>query len=138
VASYFGAERKTENYFGAEMETERFCSVLGCWIPKAFTKCAHIVPKSFDTKNLAYIFGANDAALCSIRNGIIMSRVVEEGFDNGWMTIVPYGSVESTPTEWKSVLLKDEIKNDMIVKYDGRTWRWKVLYLENLTTEFTY
>ncbi len=110
-----------------ESQEKRFCSILGIWIKTAYTKCAHIVPKSFETKNLAYIFGTNDAALASVRNGIIMNRVFEEAFDNGWVTIVPYGSVEVTPTEWKVVLLNDAVKQYTVFTEDGgKLWRFEV------------
>lgn len=121
VAEYLGAERVVGT------DTQRFCSILGIWISKVYTKCAHIVPKSFETKNLAYIFGANDAALASVRNGIIVNRKFEEAFNNGWVTIVPDGSVESTPTQWKVVLLNDAVKRDTVFTEEGgRLWRFEV------------
>jgi len=107
VAEYLGAERLLES----EAEPQRWCSILGKWINKSLTTCAHIVPKSFDSRELGYIFGAGDAALSSVRNGIVMYRTIETAFDNGWITIVPDGSVESTPTEWKLVLMNDTVKN---------------------------
>lgn len=126
VAQYLGAEEVTGT------DTKRFCSILGIWITKAYTKCAHIVPKSFETKNLAYIFGANDAALASVRNGIIMNSKFEEAFDNGWVTIVPDGSVEATPTQWKVVLLNDRVKRDTVFTEDsGKLWRFEVMYLQD-------
>jgi hypothetical protein len=123
VAQYLGAERVLER------DTQRFCSVLGIWISKVYTKCAHIVPKSFETKNLAYIFGANDAALASVRNGIIMNCKFEEAFDNGWVTLVPDGSVESTPTQWKVVLLNDTVRRETVYTEEGgKLWRFEVMY----------
>lgn len=68
---------------GPNYDEQRFCSVLGCWMEKRYKKCAHIVPKSLKTKNLGYIFGAQDAALCSPRNGLIIYQVIEVAFDNG-------------------------------------------------------
>jgi hypothetical protein len=120
VVQYLGAERDLD------ADTQRFCSVLGMWITKSITKCAHIVPKSFETKNLAYIFGANDAALASVRNGIIMIRPFEEAFDNGWVTIVPDGSVEATPTQWKAVLLNDAVKRNTVYTSEEKVWRFEV------------
>jgi hypothetical protein len=49
------------------------------------TDIQHIAPKSFETKTSAYIFGVNDAALTSVRNGIVMNSRFEEAFDNGWL-----------------------------------------------------
>jgi hypothetical protein len=125
VAQYLGAEQVLG------MDTQRFCSVLGIWISKVYTKCAHIVPKSFETKNLAYIFGANDAALTSVRNGIIMNSKFEEAFDNGWVTIIPDGSVEVTPTQWKVVLLNDTVKRDTVYTSNGKLWRFEVMCSQN-------
>jgi hypothetical protein len=121
IVRYLGAETVVEH------DQKRFCSILVIWIDKAYTKCAHIVPKSFETKNLAYIFATNDAALACVRNGIIMNRKFEEAFDNGWVTIVPYGSVDTTPREWKVVLLNDTVKQYTVFTEDGgKLWRFEV------------
>jgi hypothetical protein len=126
VGEHLGAERLRGS------TEERFCSAMGVWMPKQYTKCAHLVPKSFETKHLAYMFGTDDAALANVRNGLIMNTIVEGGFDNGWITTVPYGSVEATPTEWQIILLKDSINNDTIYgEPGGRIWRWKVTYKSN-------
>lgn len=125
VIEYFGAET------GVNDAVERWCSVLGLWIVKEKTRCAHIVPKSFDSRELGYLFGAGDAALESVRNGIVMYQTIEGAFDNGWVTIVPDGSVERTPTQWKMVLLNQAVKNDTVYTEKDRhgvykTWRWTV------------
>lgn len=125
VGGYLAAERTV----GANREPERWCVVLGEWIPKSNTKCAHIIPKSLDSKNLAYLFGTDDAALESERNGLILQRSIEKAFDNGWIVIVPDGSVETTPTEWKMIVLNDQIANDTVYTKPNKFWRWKVSYL---------
>lgn len=66
----------------------RFCSAIGTWVLSAFTTCAHIIPKSLDSKELAYVFGVGDAAVGDFRNGIIMDNTVKSVFDKGWITIV--------------------------------------------------
>ena len=93
---------------------EAWCLALGQWLPSSMVKCAHIVPFSFESKELSYLFGVEDSALTSAKNGLFFNRVVEAGFDNGWIVIVPDGSVDSTPTEWKIILLNEKIKNDTI------------------------
>lgn len=90
-----------------EYPPELFCQVLG-YLPAASVKCAHIVPFSFASRELEYLFGAGDSALWSNRNGLMLNKVIEGAFDNGWVAIIPDGSVESTPTEWKIVLLDDQ------------------------------
>ena len=87
----------------------RWCCVLGKWELANDIKCAHIIPKSFAVKELDYMFGTNDAALESQRNGLMMRSTIEEAFDDGYIAIVPDGSVSATPTEWKVVIL-DESK----------------------------
>ena len=90
-------------------------------------KCAHITPFSFDSKELYYMFGTDDAALQDPRNGLMLNRVIEGAFDNGWIAIVPNGSVDQTPTEWKLVVLKDSIRNDTVYTplTGGAITRWR-------------
>ena len=121
VTEYYTAERQSE-----EKGVERWCMALGSWLPKAYTKCAHIIPKSFDTRELAYMFGVGDAALGSERNGLILCRGFEEGFDNGWAVIVPDGSVQATPTEWKIVVLNDAVKHHTVWAFPDHICRWSV------------
>ena len=83
-------------------------------------KCAHIVPFCFDSKELSYLFGTDDAALGSSRNGLFLNKIIKAGWDNGWIAIVPDGSVEATPTEWKLVLLNESIRNNMVYRSSGK------------------
>lgn len=57
------------------------------------------MPNCFDSEELAYVFRTDDAALRSWRNGLFLNNFIEGGCDNGWVAIVPDGSVETTPTE---------------------------------------
>ena len=90
-----------------------WCHVLG-WLPLDMVKCAHIVPFCFDCKELSYMFGTDDAALSSCRNGLFLNKFIERGWDNGWAAIIPDGSVETTPTEWKLVLLNESIRKNTV------------------------
>ena len=81
-------------YLASEMidpETNKkmrsYC-VLGKWELATDVKCAHIIPKSFANKELDYIFGTNDAALESQRNGLMISSTIEQAFDDGYIAIV--------------------------------------------------
>ena len=60
------------------------------------------------------MFGAGDAALMSVRNGLIMNHVIEGAFDSSWVTIVPDGSPEESPTEWRMILLSEAQQNQTI------------------------
>jgi hypothetical protein len=105
VVTYFSGHKENHG------QSEHFCSILGMRLPEPFIKCAYIVPPSLDSRELAYTFGVSDAAVGCVRNGIIMNGLVKRAFDMGWITIVPDGSVETTPTEWKTVLLNESVKN---------------------------
>lgn len=50
------------------------------------------------------MFGVENAALRSPRKSLCLNETVEKGFDNGWIAIIPDGSVEASPTEWKMVV----------------------------------
>ncbi len=105
---------------------EVFCNVLGYQV-KEMVKCAHIIPFCFDSKELCYTFGTDDAALQDPRNGLFLNRVIEGAFDDGWIAIIPNGSVDQTPTEWKLVILKDSIRNDTVYTplAGGAITRWR-------------
>ena len=81
--------------------------VLGEWELANDIKCAHINPKSFAVKELDCMFGTNNAALESQRNGLMIRSTIKEAFDNSYIAIVLDGSVSATPTEWKVVVLNE-------------------------------
>ncbi|KAF6227153.1 hypothetical protein HO133_008595 [Letharia lupina] len=126
VNEYLGT--KTEN---PDTEDSRiWCNVLGYWLGSGSVKCAHIVPYSWNTKDTAHMFGSDEAPLTSRRNGLSLQKKIEEGFDNCWITIVPVDSVESSPTEWKVILLNTAERDkpffeDMSKETDRGLWRWR-------------
>ena len=110
----------------------KWCNVLGYWFPSEQIRCAHIVPFSWNTKDLAYMFGSEEAPLTSPRNGLSLYAKIEEGFDNCWIVIVPIDSVASVPIEWKIVLLNQAIRDnicysDFLKITDRPHWRWRDL-----------
>ena len=111
VIAHLESERPRPD--GAEYPRELFCQVLG-YLPEASIKCAHIVPFSFASRELEYLFGVGDSALWSNRNGMMLNKVIEGAFDNGWVAIIPDGSVDSTPTEWKIVLLNNQKRENTV------------------------
>ena len=115
------ASVKGDNPFETKMA---FCQILG-WQVAANVRCAHIVPFCFQSKELSYMFGADDAALHSRRNGLFLNQVIEKGWDNGWMVIVPDETVDQTPTEWKVILLNESVRKQMVARdVDGKITVW--------------
>ncbi|KAL8777214.1 MAG: hypothetical protein Q9194_002687 [Teloschistes cf. exilis] len=121
VAKYLGSEQGVPST--AVQQT--FCQILG-WQPNQVVNCAHIVPFCFDSQELAYMFGSGDTALKSVRNSLFLNSIIEKGFDNGWVAIISDGSVERTPAEWKTVLLNDAIRKDVVfTNSDNFHVRWQ-------------
>ncbi|MCJ1455417.1 hypothetical protein MMC28_005772 [Mycoblastus sanguinarius] len=111
-------------------DARKWCNVLGYWLGSDSVKCAHIVPSSWNTKEIAHMFGSEEPPLLSKRNGLSLQTKIEEAFDNCWVVIVPEDSVKSTPTEWKIVLLNTAEKNtvfftDLHTSTDRPLWRWR-------------
>ena len=108
---------KESDYLGTEISSEtedklRWCIVFGHWLPPSSVKCAHIVPYSWNTKDMGHMFGSDEPPLSSKRNGLSVQAKIEECFDNCWIVIVPVDSVASTPTQWQVV---DEVDDGLIV-----------------------
>ncbi|KAI4245674.1 MAG: hypothetical protein L6R42_010134 [Xanthoria sp. 1 TBL-2021] len=110
-----------------------YCNVLGEYIwtgPTPGIKCAQIVPFSFDTKQLPYMFGSEEAALRSPRNGLMLYSPIEEALDNGEIAIVPHGSIDSNPTEWKIIVLHTDLFNKFLWEspFTGATTTWNEIH----------
>jgi hypothetical protein len=125
VHEYLGTKDKGE----ADPVCE-WCNIMGFWLHGSEVKCAHIVPYSWGYKDLAHMFGSDEPPLTSRRNGLSLQRKLEEAFDNCWIAIVPDGSIEPTPTEWKVVLLNPAIKQNIfwrdVFKISGRKiWKFE-------------
>ena len=111
-------------------DVRRWCNVLGYWLPPSSMKSAHIVPYSWDNKEMAHMFGSDEPPLTSKRNGLSLQTKIEEAFDNCWIVIVPANSVESNPIEWKIVLLNTAERDkpfftDDFKITDRPLWRWR-------------
>lgn len=77
------------------------------------------------------MFGMEDAALKSPGNGLFMNGIIEKFFDCGWVAIVPRGSIEQTPTEWKMVAIDDQISENAVYQSsesDNEIVRWRVSF----------
>ncbi len=117
---------------GKNAEKKRHCAILGQWFNTEYTRIAHIVPKSFDSKGLEYLSGIGDSALSSDRNGLCLHASLEKAFDNGWIAIVPFENVGSTPTEWKVLLLnRDKANQTACLDANDQRLRWRVRNLNS-------
>ncbi|KAL8731089.1 MAG: hypothetical protein Q9166_003617 [cf. Caloplaca sp. 2 TL-2023] len=111
----------------------QWCNVVGDWVLKDYIKAAHIVPYAFQSKELDYLFGTEDSALASERNGIFLVRGLEAAFDNGAITVVPDGSLDSNPIEWKVVVLDDSILNQVFFESSKGKFRYHMIDGKRLT-----
>jgi hypothetical protein len=66
VLSFYGAVRD-----GGD---QKYCHLTG-WQGGALVKCAHIVPKSLESDELAYLFGVRETILSEPRNGMSTSTL---------------------------------------------------------------
>ena len=67
VCEYYQAKRTIIN--GKNETKEKWCHVMG-WQPDLGVKCAHLVPKSLESLELARFFGAEQTTLTEPRNGM--------------------------------------------------------------------
>jgi len=67
VLTFYNAVRCTDSG-----EIEKYCHVTG-WHPEKQVKCAHLVPKSLESDELAYLFGVRETVLSEPRNGMFAS-----------------------------------------------------------------
>ena len=66
VLSFYGAVRHSGG------QVEKYCHLTG-WLPEKSVKCAHLVPKSLESDELAYLFGVREAILSEPRYGMSTS-----------------------------------------------------------------
>ena len=67
VIKYYGAAASSINEGDKDIV---WCHLTG-YFPKEYVKAAHIVPKSLESSELSYLFGANEVMLNEPNNGII-------------------------------------------------------------------
>jgi hypothetical protein len=67
VLSFYGAVRRTDSGI-----VEKYCHLTE-WQHQELVKCAHLVPKSLESDELAYLFGVRETVLSEPRNGIFAS-----------------------------------------------------------------
>ncbi|KAL9590212.1 MAG: hypothetical protein Q9203_000987 [Teloschistes exilis] len=102
---YLAARR---DYPGGE---QIWCHVIGDWIwDSRQVKCAHIVPFSFNVKDLPYMFGGDEPPLESARNALMLHSSIKPAFDNGDIVIVPM-SLQTTPTDTEVITKFKDLDN---------------------------
>ena len=116
----------------------KFCNVLGHLLQTGDVRCAHIIPFSWNNKAMGHMFGSLEPPLTSRRNGLGLQTKIEKAFDKCWLAIVPSGSIDATPTEWKVVLLNPHVRDEVffvdVFKITGRrSWRYKDIDGRKLT-----
>jgi uncharacterized protein YdcH (DUF465 family) len=67
VLSFYGAVRRTD-----AGNVEKYCHLTG-WQPEELVRCAHLVQKSLESDELAYLFGVREAVLSEPRNSMFAS-----------------------------------------------------------------
>lgn len=67
VLAFYSAVRHTNSGL-----VEKYCHVTG-WQAEKQVKCAHLVPKSLESDELAYLFGVRETILSEPRNGMFAS-----------------------------------------------------------------
>lgn len=113
VGTYLGAT-KTKR----DGTRNKFCAVLGIWLPSNEARCAHVVPRSFYKKSIAYLFGSEEYPSNSRRNGIYLANNIESAWDDGKVAIVPDGSIDAEPIEYKIVQI-DPAASYLLLKTVG-------------------
>ena len=71
VFAYYGAER--DSLDDGKID-ESWCHLTG-WHPARNIKTAHIVPKSLESSELSYLFGAGEVMLSDVTNGIVVRTI---------------------------------------------------------------
>ena len=134
VIIFYGAERDSEN--DGEIDS-LWCHLTG-WQALADVKAAHIVPKSLESNELSYLFGAGEVMLSDANNGMFcqdcsrcaetdrrigltLHRNIEEGLDSEKIVLVPLPPAKGEETKWKCVLTDKKIGNKMV--YSGIKWK---------------
>lgn len=113
-------------------DKECFCCVLGEWIPAHYATVAHIVPYSFNSMKLGYLFGEQESSPLAIgSNGPVMHQSIEQAFDDGVFAIVPDSPLDAETIEYRIVLLDPAYTNGKVV-WEG-PWKRKDVDGKRLT-----
>ncbi|MCJ1464996.1 hypothetical protein MMC07_003611 [Pseudocyphellaria aurata] len=133
-----------ERYYAAARTNDGdksvFCAVTKAWWDAKLIKAAHLVPKSLQSEELAYMFGADSMDLSDPRNGLLVHRNIEEALDRGTAVIVPVPAKGSSRSEWKLLLTEESLRNQVaavtsiVASYPSPPYRWKDL--DGTTLEF--
>lgn len=95
-----------------------WCHVLGMFVGKKMIKAAHLVPKSLDREELAHLFGDRDTVISLPQNALSLHHKIESLLDRGEIAIVPMPGPMKEPSDWRCIVLKDSIKNNIVYERD--------------------
>ncbi|KAG6289687.1 hypothetical protein E4U09_004801 [Claviceps aff. purpurea] len=93
-----------------------WCHVSGRWFFKEFIKAAHIVPYFLDFEGVG--------------NALIMSKRIENWFDNYHLVIVPVDVTENPITRWRTDVISPSVMNE---RYGAGDFRARELDGRELT-----
>ncbi|KAJ9286803.1 hypothetical protein DTO021C3_5535 [Paecilomyces variotii] len=110
-------------------ESVVWCHILGRALPRSSVKAAHIVPKSLESEQLSYFFGASELRVSmDKRNGLTLLDTLEECLDAGQIVIVPMPpQPEEEATRWKCLVIDHEIMDNVVLAMDD-TIRFKDIH----------
>lgn len=82
---------------------------------------------------MGHRFGGAEPSLRGPRNGLSIHQRIVEAFEECWITIVPFSSdsINSAPTEWKVILLRQEIADNVFLTDQwgdstvDKIWKWR-------------
>ncbi|KAI9719925.1 MAG: hypothetical protein M1835_004043, partial [Candelina submexicana] len=124
--------RKHYNAVDPDDAEQLWCPILQEYAAKRYRKTAHIVPHSLGYPLVGYIFGDPDKGreyLWELKNAMIMSSSLEEGFDRGFFVLLPLESKPGEPSRWQFYLLA----SDKAKKQVGETGvKWGQLHEREL------
>ncbi|OBT91260.1 hypothetical protein VE02_00258 [Pseudogymnoascus sp. 03VT05] len=116
VISYYDSVKPglSENY------VEKYCHLNAGWQDRMYVKCMHLVPKSLQPDELAYLFGVREADLFEPRNGITFSLGIHKALTKGSTVIMPDKPVYGEEAIWRCIVVQKSKASNVL--YRGTTW----------------
>ena len=151
LIEYYNAEDNEDNDF-------LWCPIMRKYNGSENRNAAHIVPHSIGYSSAGHLFGEPNVGfdlIWSVRNGLLITSVLERQFDKGYFVLVPVEPADpnTEPFGWRFILMNEKLRNypvgDSSTKYDdldGRELEWKndnrparrYLYYHFVTTLLRY
>ncbi|OBT95023.1 hypothetical protein VE01_07433 [Pseudogymnoascus verrucosus] len=100
---------------------EKYCHLNAQWLHGMCAKCVHIVPKSLESDELAYLFGVREVDLSEPRNGITLETSTHEALEKGWIVIVPDKPRYGGEAIWRCIVVQKSMTSNLL--YCRSTWK---------------